>query len=151
MIATILFIVAVYRLVGGLAAIALVAYGLISYAALLAIGATLTLPGLAGFVLAIGMAVDANVLVFETGPGGVRGRAEIAVRGSMTTGFTQRLVGDHRLQRHHPARRRPAVLPRRRPGAGLRGDAVSIGVLASMFTALVLTRVLTGLAARAAA
>ena len=38
---------------------------LISYAALVALGATLTLPGLAGFVLAIGMAVDANVLVFE--------------------------------------------------------------------------------------
>ena len=37
----------------------------IAYAMLLALGATLTLPGLAGFVLAIGMAIDANVLVFE--------------------------------------------------------------------------------------
>src|SRR5204862_6451680 len=74
MIATVLFVIAVYRLVGGLAAIALAAYGLISYAALLAIGATLTLPGLAGFRLAIGMAVDANVLVFE------RAREEYAGR-----------------------------------------------------------------------
>ncbi len=62
---TALFITVVYRLLGALAALALALYGLISYAALIALGATLTLPGLAGFVLAIGMAVDANVLVFE--------------------------------------------------------------------------------------
>ncbi|MEU9607346.1 protein translocase subunit SecD [Streptomyces sp. NPDC048057] len=60
-----LFIIAVYRLLGLLATIALGLYGLISYAAVVALGATLTLPGLAGFVLAIGIAVDANVLVFE--------------------------------------------------------------------------------------
>ncbi|MEV5411382.1 protein translocase subunit SecD [Thermopolyspora sp. NPDC052614] len=64
-IVTALFIILVYRLVGLAAAVALACYGLISYAALVAFGATLTLPGLAGFVLAIGMAVDANVLVFE--------------------------------------------------------------------------------------
>ncbi|WP_328794100.1 protein translocase subunit SecD [Herbidospora solisilvae] len=62
---TALFIVVVYRLSGLMAAVALATYGLISYAALVALGATLTLPGLAGFVLAVGMAVDANVLVFE--------------------------------------------------------------------------------------
>ncbi len=62
---TALFIIVVYRLMGALATVALLCYGLISYAALAAVGATLTLPGLAGFVLAIGMAVDANVLVFE--------------------------------------------------------------------------------------
>ncbi|GII02835.1 protein translocase subunit SecD [Planobispora takensis] len=62
---TALFIVVTYRLVGLIAAFALACYALISYAALVALGATLTLPGLAGFVLAIGMAVDANVLVFE--------------------------------------------------------------------------------------
>ena len=60
-----LFLLVVYRLVGFLAGIALACYALISYAALVALGATLTLPGLAGFVLAIGMAIDANVLVFE--------------------------------------------------------------------------------------
>ncbi|GAA2251375.1 protein translocase subunit SecD [Streptomyces amakusaensis] len=65
LICTGLFIIAVYRLVGALATLALALYGLISYAAIVAMGATLTLPGLAGFVLAIGIAVDANVLVFE--------------------------------------------------------------------------------------
>jgi len=63
--ATALFITFVYRLFGALAAVALAAYGVISYAVLVGLGVTLTLPGLAGFVLAIGMAVDANVLVFE--------------------------------------------------------------------------------------
>jgi len=62
---TMLYMIAYYRLLGGLAAVALVCYGLLSFAVLLALRATLTLPGVAGFVLAIGMAVDANVLVFE--------------------------------------------------------------------------------------
>ncbi|MBB6118113.1 protein translocase subunit SecD [Nocardiopsis algeriensis] len=62
---TALYITLVYRLVGLLASLALAFYTLISYGALVALGATLTLPGLAGFVLAIGMAIDANVLIFE--------------------------------------------------------------------------------------
>ncbi|MFV2196525.1 protein translocase subunit SecD [Nocardiopsis sp. LOL_012] len=62
---TALYITLVYRLVGLLASVALAFYTLIAYGALVAIGATLTLPGLAGFVLAIGMAIDANVLIFE--------------------------------------------------------------------------------------
>ncbi|MFI7229902.1 protein translocase subunit SecD [Nonomuraea angiospora] len=65
LVLTAAFIVAVYRISGLLSTIALACYGLISYAALVAMGATFTLPGLAGFVLAIGMAIDANVLVFE--------------------------------------------------------------------------------------
>ncbi|WP_159943978.1 MULTISPECIES: protein translocase subunit SecD [unclassified Nocardiopsis] len=62
---TALYITLVYRLVGFLASLALGFYTLIAYGALVAINATLTLPGLAGFVLAIGMAIDANVLIFE--------------------------------------------------------------------------------------
>ncbi|GGS31562.1 MULTISPECIES: protein translocase subunit SecD [Actinokineospora] len=62
---TALFLIFVYRFAGLLAVIALIGYAAVAYGALIAIGATLTLPGLAGFVLAIGMAVDATVLVFE--------------------------------------------------------------------------------------
>ncbi|MFD7552145.1 protein translocase subunit SecD [Streptomyces sp. NPDC059578] len=65
LVCTGVFITVVYRLLGLLATLALGLYGLISYAAVVTLGATLTLPGLAGFVLAIGIAVDANVLVFE--------------------------------------------------------------------------------------
>ena len=60
-----LFMILVYRLPGFLADLALVIYVLMMLGLLAAAQATLTLPGIAGFVLSIGMAVDANVLIFE--------------------------------------------------------------------------------------
>lgn len=60
-----IFMIAVYRLPGFLADVALVIYVVIMLAILSLAHATLTLPGIAGFVLSIGMAVDANVLIFE--------------------------------------------------------------------------------------
>ena len=61
----ILIMVVYYRFSGMLAVIGLMFYALITLAVLAAFNATLTLPGLAGFVLSIGMAVDANFLIFE--------------------------------------------------------------------------------------
>ena len=60
-----LFMIWVYRLPGLLADLALVIYVLMLLGLLSAVHAVLTLPGIAGFVLSIGMAVDANVLIFE--------------------------------------------------------------------------------------
>lgn len=60
-----LFMLAYYRLPGILADVALVIYALLTFAAFKAVGVTMTLPGLAGFILSIGMAVDANILIFE--------------------------------------------------------------------------------------
>jgi len=60
-----LFMIIVYRLPGFLADVALGIYVLVMLAILALAHATLTLPGIAGFVLSIGMAVDANVLIFE--------------------------------------------------------------------------------------
>jgi preprotein translocase subunit SecD len=60
-----IFMAVVYRLPGLLADVALVVYVLALLALLSAAHAVLTLPGIAGFVLSIGMAVDANVLIFE--------------------------------------------------------------------------------------
>jgi preprotein translocase subunit SecD len=60
-----IFMIAVYRLPGLLADLALAIYVLVMMAILALSHATLTLPGIAGFVLSIGMAVDANVLIFE--------------------------------------------------------------------------------------
>ena len=60
-----IFMVAYYRLPGVIANIALLIYALLTWAAFVLLGVTLTLPGIAGFVLSIGMAVDANVLIFE--------------------------------------------------------------------------------------
>jgi|HubBroStandDraft_4_1064222.scaffolds.fasta_scaffold00035_40 preprotein translocase subunit SecD len=60
-----LFMILVYRLPGFLADLALAIYVLVMMAILALSQASLTLPGIAGFVLSIGMAVDANVLIFE--------------------------------------------------------------------------------------
>lgn len=61
----VLFMVAYYRRLGVLASVALIIYGLITLALYKLIPVVLTLPGLAGFILSIGMAVDANILIFE--------------------------------------------------------------------------------------
>ncbi len=61
----VLFMIAYYRFPGLLACIALVAYGAIVLALFKVIGVTISLAALAGFVLSVGMAVDANVLIFE--------------------------------------------------------------------------------------
>ncbi|NEQ30144.1 MAG: protein translocase subunit SecD [Leptolyngbya sp. SIO4C5] len=65
LILVLIFMAVYYRLPGVLADIALVVYALLTWAAFNIFGVTLTLPGIAGFILSIGMAVDANVLIFE--------------------------------------------------------------------------------------
>jgi preprotein translocase subunit SecD len=61
----IIFMALYYRLPGIVADLALICYALITYALFRLIPVTLTLPGIAGFVLSVGVAVDANVLIFE--------------------------------------------------------------------------------------
>jgi preprotein translocase subunit SecD len=61
----VLFMALYYRLPGIVADLALLCYALITYALFRLIPVTLTLPGIAGFVLSVGVAVDANVLIFE--------------------------------------------------------------------------------------
>jgi preprotein translocase subunit SecD len=65
MIVVIFFMALYYRLPGVVADLALLCYALITYALFRLIPVTLTLPGIAGFVLSVGVAVDANVLIFE--------------------------------------------------------------------------------------
>ena len=60
-----IFMIAYYRLPGLIADVALIIYSLILFALFKAIPVTLTLAGIAGFILSIGMAVDANILIFE--------------------------------------------------------------------------------------
>lgn len=138
---TILFIITVYRLTGFLAALALLCYGVLSYAALAALGATLTLPGLAGFVLAIGMAVDANVLVFERAREEYAGMHRPSPRSALTAGFRNAFsaIADSNITTLIAA----GLLFFLSTGP-VRGFAVTLalGVLASMFSALVVTRVL---------
>lgn len=144
-IATALFIAVVYRLVGALAAISLACYAVLSYAALVLLGATLTLPGLAGFVLAIGMAVDANVLIFE------RAREEYARKRRMLDAFR---VGTKQAWSAIIDSNVTTLL-----AAGLLfwlasgpvkgfGVTLAIGVFASMVSALLIARVLVEFALR---
>jgi preprotein translocase subunit SecD len=60
-----LFMVGFYRRLGLVANLALLVYTLLSYVAFVLLGVTFTLAGIAGFILSIGMAVDANILIFE--------------------------------------------------------------------------------------
>ncbi|MFF3171811.1 protein translocase subunit SecD [Streptomyces sp. NPDC057900] len=144
--ATALFITVVYRLFGALAAVALGAYGVISYAALVALGVTLTLPGLAGFVLAIGMAVDANVLVFERAREEHAQRPGRSLRTSLTAGFRHAwsAVADSNVTTLIAAGL--LFFLGSGPVKGF-GVTLGIGVLASMFSALVIARALTEIAA----
>jgi preprotein translocase subunit SecD len=65
LVLVLIFIAVYYRLPGLIADVALLIYATLTIAAFALFGVTLTLPGIAGFVLSIGMAVDANVLIFE--------------------------------------------------------------------------------------
>jgi SecD/SecF fusion protein len=65
LIVVILFMIGYYRFPGVLASIALILYSIMNLAAYKILGVTVSLAGLAGFVLSVGMAVDANVLIFE--------------------------------------------------------------------------------------
>lgn len=65
LIIVLLFMIVYYRLPGFMAALALVVYGLLNFGLYKIIPVTLTLPAITGFILSVGMAVDANILVFE--------------------------------------------------------------------------------------
>ncbi|MFS8867076.1 protein translocase subunit SecD [Synechococcus sp. H65.1] len=65
LVLVLVFMVAYYRLPGLVADLALLIYALCTFALFQLLGVTMTLPGIAGFILSIGMAVDANVLIFE--------------------------------------------------------------------------------------
>jgi SecD/SecF fusion protein len=138
---TSVFLIGAYRLVGVAAVLGLGGYAVVSYAALTVVGATLTLPGLAGFVLAIGMAVDANVLVAE------RAREEYVRRpGRLDTatskGFRAALPA---ILDSGATTILAAVLLFGLASGPVRGFGVTLtlGVVVSLFSALVLSRTIT--------
>jgi len=133
----VLIMVGIYRKSGGLAVAALAFYILFSLGALSMLGATLTLPGLAGLILSVGIAVDANVLIFE------RIREELAlgktVRLSIDEGFRHAMnaIVDSNVTTVMTA------LFLFQFGTGpVKGFAVTltIGIIASMITAVFVTR-----------
>ncbi|MCP9808891.1 protein translocase subunit SecD [Cyanobium sp. HWJ4-Hawea] len=132
-----LFMVVVYRLPGVVAVIALSLYALFNLAIYSLIPVTLTLPGIAGFILSIGMAVDANVLIFERVKEELRS-GNTLIR-SMDTGFS--LAFSSIIDGHVTGLISCVALFAL--GTGLvKGFAVTlaIGLLLSLFTALTCTR-----------
>jgi preprotein translocase subunit SecD len=133
----VLFMAIYYRLAGVIADVALIANIIIMAAGLAGLQATLTLPGIAGFILTIGIAVDANVLIFE------RIREELhlgkTLRSAVDAGYSRAslTIIDANITTLIAA----LVLFQFGTGA-VKGFAVtlSLGVLASLFTSLILSR-----------
>ena len=139
LILVLIFMVAYYRLPGVIANIALLIYALLTWAAFVLLGVTLTLPGIAGFVLSIGMAVDANVLIFERTREELRAGKTLyrSVESGFYRAFSSILDGNVTTV--------IACLALFSLGAGLvKGFAVTLGlgVVVSMFTALTCSRTL---------
>jgi preprotein translocase subunit SecD len=128
-----------YRLSGLIADVALGLNLLILLAGMAALGATLTLPGIAGIALTIGMAVDTNVLIFE------RIREELRAgktpRAAIDSGFSRAFTTI--IDTHVTVLVTAAILYNFGTGP-VKGFAVSlfIGLVASLFTAVFFTRLL---------
>ena len=139
MIAVLVFMAAAYGLFGFMADVALVVNMVLILGVLSFLQATLTLPGIAGIVLTIGMAVDANVLVFERIREEVRsGRTPIS---AVDTGYSRAFTT---IMDANLTTLIAAVLLYVFGSGPVRGFAVtlSIGIVTSMFTAIMLTRLL---------
>lgn len=134
-----LFMAIYYKLSGTIADIALLFNLVFLMAAMAALHATLTLPGIAGIILTMGMAVDANVLIFE------RIREELrtgkTIRASIDAGYKRALLAI--VDSHVTTLITAAVLFQFGTGP-VKGFAVSLslGIAISLFTAVVITRVI---------
>ena len=135
--AVLIFMAVYYRASGLVADVALVLNGLLVLAIMAIIGSTLTLPGIAGFVLTLGMAVDANVLINER------------IREEMRAGRTVKQAVQQGYEKvfwtivdAHVTTLVAAVVLMQYGSGPVRGFAVtlSIGLIASMFTSIVVTR-----------
>ena len=135
--AVVVLMVAYYRLAGIVASCAVLLNLIIMWGVLQNLGAALTLPGIAGIVLTIGMAVDANVLVFE------RIREEFAISGRIASaiqaGYRKAFSA---IVDSNITTLIAAIILTQFDSGPIKGFAVTliIGIISSMFTALFMTR-----------
>ncbi len=139
-IAVLVFMLVIYRGFGFISSLALILFLTMELLAMNGFNLTLTLPGIAGIILSVGMAVDANVIIFERIKEEIReGRSlRVATRNGYKNAFSAILDGNVTTL--------IAAIILYVLGSGpIKGFAqtLSIGILISMFTALVITRVLT--------
>jgi SecD/SecF fusion protein len=139
-----LFLLLFYRFLGLVAVIGLAIYAVFLYAAILILNVTLTLPGFAGLILTIGVAADANVVVFERIKEEVR--AGKSVRAAIAAGYSKgfRTILDANVVTCITALILFAVAT-----AGVKGFALMllIGTVISLVTAVAATRAMLGLLA----
>jgi preprotein translocase subunit SecD len=138
-LAIILFMIGYYRVPGTVAVISLAIYGFLVLALLGALNATLTLPGVAGFILSFGIIIDANIIIFERLKEDLRNKKTL--RSAVDVAFSKAMatILDANITTIFAA----AVLFYFGTGP-IRGFAVtlSIGIIVSMFTGIIVTRVL---------
>jgi len=137
-----IFMIINYGVIGVIAVVAIIANMLLLFGQLSILGATLTLPGIAGIVLTIGMAVDANIIIFERIKEELAAGRKIAT--AFKTGFNQATgtIIDANLTTL------AAALCLFLIGSGpIKGFSVtiSVGVISSMFSAILITRILLAL------
>ncbi len=134
-----IFMIVMYRLPGVLASIALMIFGTIVLGVLNYFGAVLTFPGIAGIILSLGMAVDANVIIFERVKEELRAGNSIAK--AIDLGFSRAFsaIWDGNITTLIIT----AVLFQFGTGA-IKGFAITlaVGTLSSMFTAITVTKLL---------
>lgn len=136
------FLTFIYRALGVVASLALLIYGLLLWGVIVTVPITMTLPGIAGIVLSVGVAADANIVIFERIKEEFRrGKTpRTAIRAGYQKGFRAVLDGNITTLI-------TAFILFALASAQVRGFAVllAIGVLLSMFTAIVVTRALLGI------
>ena len=138
---TLLFLLLFYRVLGGLAAVALIVYAVLLFALVKLIPITLTLPGIAGLILTLGVAADANIVVFERVKEELRsGRSTAA---SIAAGYTKAL---RTIIDANVCTVGVAFILFMLATAGIKGFAFTLGVgtLTSLFTAVLFTSALMG-------
>jgi SecD/SecF fusion protein len=137
-----LFLLLVYRFLGLVAVIGLGIYSALMYGAILLFGVTLTLPGFAGLILTIGVAADANVVVFERIK--EEARAGKSVRAAIATGYAK---GFHTIIDANVVTAITALVLFAVATAQVKGFALMllIGTVVSLITAVAATRAMLGL------
>lgn len=145
MVGVVLFMILLYRIPGMMANIALVVYSMLTLAFLISINAVFTLPGIAGLVLSIGMAVDANVLIFERIKEELRGGK--GLRSGIDAGFNRAFAAV--VDSNVTTALAGGILWYYGTGP-VKGFALTlvVGVTISLFTAITFTRWLVNLCIR---
>ncbi len=144
LIAVAIFLLLLYRFMGVVAVLGLGIYVVLLYGAILLLNVTLTLPGFAGLILTIGVAADANVVVFERIKEEVRSGK--SVRAAIGAGYAK---GFHTILDANAVTAITAMVLFAVATAGVKGFALMllIGTVISLLTAVAATRAMLGLLA----